>query len=430
MLEKLFALKQRGTDVRTEITAGLTTFMTMVYIVFVNPLILSGIPALQDSKAALAAATCLTAAVPTLAMGLWTNTPFALASGMGLNGILVATCLGKGIPWQTMMGVVVIEGLIIAVLVLTRTREAIMQVIPLSLKRAIAAGIGLFITLLGMVNAGFIKAGQGTVLTFGSFHDKQVLVATAGLAITLVLFARRWRAALLLGILATTLIALATHTVTLPQHLILRPTFTTFGHADVRAALHPVFWSIILAFVMSDFFDAMGTIIGVGHQAGLVDKEGRIERLRDILLVDGLAAAWGGLCGASSATTYIESASGVGQGGRTGLTSVVVGLLFLVSLFFAPLVSLVPAQATAPALIIVGFLMLSHVREIAFDRLEEGLPAFLTLISIPLTYSIARGIGYGFITYLLILMAQGRWRDIRPLLVVVALLFAISFALE
>jgi AGZA family xanthine/uracil permease-like MFS transporter len=432
MLEKRFALTQRQTNARTEIGAGVTTFMTMAYIIFVNPLILSNIPALSGSKTALAAATCLASAIPTLAMGLWTNTPFALASGMGLNAVLVGLCRTQHVSWQTAMGVVVVEGLVITLLVLTRTREAIMHAIPLSLKRAISVGIGLFITLLGMVQAGLVKTGtpETTPLTFGSFHDKGVLVATAGLAITMTLFTLRWRSALLLGIALTTLIALAAGVVRAPAQFFTQPSFTTFGQADVLGALSPALWATILAFLMSDFFDTMGTVIGVGQQAGLVDTEGRLPRLREILLVDSLAAAWGGICGASSTTTYIESASGVGEGGRTGLTAVVVGLLFLVALFFAPLVSIVPPQATAPALIVVGFLMLAHVRDIPFDRLEEALPAFITLISIPLTYSIARGIGYGFIAYLLLLLAQRRWREINPLLVVVSLLFALSFALE
>ncbi|HZO89473.1 MAG TPA: NCS2 family permease [Chthonomonadaceae bacterium] len=432
MLERYFRLRQRGTDVRTELTAGLTTFMTMAYIIFVNPLILSNIPGLKHSVPALAAGTCLAAAVPTLLMGLWTNTPYALAPGMGLNGVLAfGVCLKNGVPWPTAMGIVVVEGLIIALLVLTRTREAIMNAIPLSLKQAISVGIGLFITLLGMVNAGLVKMNSPAApLTYGSFHDKAVLVATAGLAITLILFTLRWRSALLLGIILTTLIALAARVAVPPKTLLTQPDFSTFGKANVLAALNPALWATILAFIMSDFFDAMGTIIGVGRQAGLVDKEGRLPRLRDILFVDGLAAMWGGICGASSTTTYIESASGVGEGGRTGLTSAVVGVLFLVALFFAPLVSVVPAQATAPALIVVGFLMLAHVREIPFERLEESLPAFITLISIPLTYSIARGIGYGFIAYLLLLLARGRWREINPLLVVVSALFALSFTLE
>ncbi|HLK61516.1 MAG TPA: NCS2 family permease [Chthonomonadaceae bacterium] len=435
MLERLFTLRERGTGARTEVMAGLTTFMTMAYIIFVNASILSNVPGLKNSQPALAAATCLAAAIPCLLMGLWTNSPFALAPGMGLNGVLVyGVCLGHGVPWQTAMGIVVVEGAVIALLVLTRTREAIMTAIPLALKRAISVGIGLFITLLGLVDGGFVKMNiKEAPLTFGSFHDRGVLVATAALAITLALFALRVRASLLLGILAGTLIALATGVAHLPEgaHLFSQPGLTTFGHADFLTVLgHPALWATVLAFVMSDFFDTMGTVIGVGQQADLLDEKGRLPRLREILFVDGLAALWGGVCGASSVTTYIESASGVGVGGRTGLTTVVVGLLFLAALFLSPLVGVVPPVATASALIVVGFLMLSAVRDIPFDRIEEALPAFITLVTIPFTYSIARGIGYGFITYLLLMLAQRRWREINPLLVVVSLLFALTFALE
>jgi AGZA family xanthine/uracil permease-like MFS transporter len=383
----------------------------------------------------LAAATCLAAAIPCLLMGLWTNAPFALAPGMGLNGVLVfSVCLKNHVPWQTAMGIVVLEGLIIALLVLTRTREAIMKAIPLSLKRAISVGIGLFITLLGLVNGGLVKMNiKDAPLTFGSFHDPATVVATVGLAITLALFALRVRAALLLGILAGTLVALANGVAHAPDwsHLLSQPSFATFGHADIMAVLrHPALWVTVLAFIMSDFFDAMGTIIGVGQEAGLVDAQGQLPRLRDILFVDGLAALWGGVCGCSSATTYIESASGVEEGGRTGLTAVTVGMLFLAALFLSPLAGVVPAAATAPALIVVGYLMLRAVRDIPFDCVEEALPAFITLVTIPFTYSIARGIGYGFITYLLLLLVQRRWREINPLLVLVSLLFAYTFWLD
>ncbi|HEY3265977.1 MAG TPA: NCS2 family permease [Armatimonadota bacterium] len=431
MLERVFQLTGRGTNARTEVEAGITTFLTMAYIIFVNPLILSNVPGLEGQRAALVAATCLAAAIPTLAMGLFTNTPYALAPGMGLNSVLTyAVCLKQGVPWQTAMGVVAVEGILIAVLVLTRTREAIMNAIPLSLKRAISVGIGLFITLIGMVDAGLVKIGVAAApLTYGPFHDPKVLVATAGLGLTLAFFALRWKSALLLGIVGTTALALMVGVSKPPTAVMQAPVFTTMFHADVMAALKPALWATILAFVMSDFFDAMGTIIGVGQQAGLVDERGRLPRLREILFIDGLAATWGGLCGSSSTTTYIESASGVAEGGRTGLTAVTVGLLFLLALFFAPLVSVVPAQATAPALIIVGFLMLGHVKEIPFDRVEEGVPAFITMITIPFTYSIARGIGFGFISYLLMLVVQGQWRRINPLLVIVSLLFALSFTL-
>lgn len=430
MLERLFALSQRHTSVRTELTAGLTTFMTMAYIIFVNAGILSNIPALKNSVPALAAATCLAAAIPTLVMGLWTNTPFALAPGMGLNAALAfGLCLGQGLPWQTAMGVVVVEGLVITAFVLTGAREAIMEAIPLALKRSISVGIGLFIALLGLVDAGIVRMGIPTApLTYGSFHDKGVLVAAVGILLTFALFSLRWRSALLLGIVLTTLLALAVGVAKPPTQFVQFPAFTTFGKADILGALRPGLWGFVLAFMMSDFFDTMGTLIGVGQQAGLVDAKGRLSRLRDLLLVDSLAAVWGGLCGASSSTTYIESASGVAEGGRTGLTSVTVGALFLAALFFSPLVSVVPPQATAPALVVVGFLMLASVREIPFDKLDESLPAFVTLLTIPLTYSIAHGIGFGFITYLLLLVVQRRWKEINPLLVVVTFLFAISFA--
>jgi AGZA family xanthine/uracil permease-like MFS transporter len=406
--------------------------MTMAYIIFVNPSVLGNIPALAENGPALAAATCLAAALPCLLMGLWTNTPLALAPGMGLNAtVAFGLCLGKGISWQTAMGVIVVEGLIITLLVLTRTREAVMDAIPLPLKQAISVGIGLFIALIGLVNSGLIRMNIATApLTFGSFQDRGVQVAALGLLLTIVLFALRWRASLLLGIIATTLIALSVGVQKPPALLYQLPAFSTFGRFDLPGALQAGLWSSILAFLMSDFFDTMGTVIGVGQQANLVDQEGRVARLRDILLVDSLAAVWGGVCGASSCTSYIESASGVAVGGRTGLMTVTVGVLFLLSLFLAPLVGIVPPQATAPALILVGFLMFASVREIAFDRMEESLPAFVTILTIPLTYSIAHGIGYGFLTYLIVLLAQRRWRDLNPILIGISLLFTLSFALE
>lgn len=433
MLERIFQMRARGTNTRTELEAGLTTFLTMAYIIFVNPLVLSNIPALKDQIPALVAATCLAAAVPCLLMGLWTNSPFGLAPGMGLNGVLAfGIVLTHGATWQTAMGVVVLEGIIIAILVLTRLREAVMDSIPVALKQAISVGIGLFITMLGLVNAGMVKmsGNPGSPLTFGSFREPTVMVATAGLAITMVFFLWRWKSALLAGIGLTTLISLVAGVSPVPDRLVQMPDFRLFGQADVASAFTVAMFPFVLAFLMSDFFDTMGTVIGVGQQAGLVDERGRIPRMRDVLLVDSLAAIWGGLCGASSSTTYVESASGVAEGGRTGLTTVTVGLLFLFALFFSPIVGVVPAQATAPALIIVGFLMLRQVRDIPFDNVAEALPAFLTLITIPLTYSISRGIGVGFLSYLLLLVAQRRYREINPFLLLVSALFLLAFALE
>ncbi|MCS6775670.1 MAG: NCS2 family permease [Chloroherpetonaceae bacterium] len=431
-MEKHFALRERGTTVAREIMAGLTTFLTMAYIIFVNAQVLSNIPALKGSVPALAAATCLAAAIPTLLMGLWTNMPLALAPGMGLNGALAfGLCLGRGVSWQTAMGVIVVEGILITLLVLVGLRESILRAIPLALRHAIAAGIGLFLALLGMVNAGLVRMNLPSApLTFGNVHDRGVQVAIIGAVITFALFALRWRAALLAGILIATVLALLTGVAKPPEVWLQVPDFATFGQADVVGALQPALWASVLAFLMSDFFDSMGTVLGVGREAGLTGPEGEVPRLREVLLVDSCAAWWGGLCGASSATAYIESASGVAEGGRTGLTAVTVGVLFLASLFFAPLAGVVPPQATAAALIVVGFLMLKSVRDIAFDRVEEALPAFVTLITIPFTYSIARGIGYGFISYVVILCALRRWRDLHPLMVGVTLLFALAFALE
>ncbi len=431
MLQRLFYLRERQTTLRVELTAGITTFMTMAYIIFVNTSILRKIPGLGSDGVAIAAATCLAAAIPTLMMGLFTNTPYALAPGMGLNGVLTFTvCIGNHVPWQTAMGVVCLEGLIIMVLVLSRTREAVMQAIPLDLKRAISVGIGLFIALLGMMNAGLthVDASAG-ILAPGSLHDKAVLLGAVGLAITIVLYVLSVRGSLLIGIVITTIIALITHMSTIPAStaLLTVPQFTTMFHANILGALQPGMWATILAFVMSDFFDAMGTVIGVGQQAGLVDDQCKMPQLRSVLLVDGFAAMWGGICGTSSATTYIESASGVAEGGRTGLTSVVVGCLFMLALIIAPLVQIVPAQATAPALIIVGFLMLATVTKIDWSNVETAVPAFITIATIPFTYSISRGIGMGFISYIIIMLARRKAASISPILVVVAGLFVVSF---
>lgn len=430
MLSRFFQLKERGTDVRTELLAGATTFMTMAYIIFVNPAILSnaGMPV-----SATAAATCIGAAIPTLAMGLATNYPFALAAGMGINSAVVSMALSRGMSWQAAMGVIVVEGLLIALLVLVGLREAVMRAIPMNLKRAIGVGIGLLIALIGMQNAGWIvHPDKGSILTFGSFHNKATLVATAGVAITAVLLAWRVKGGLLLGILATTIIALLVGEAKVPKSsaVLALPDFSTFGQADVLGVLKFSFAAAIFSFLIVDFFDTMGTVIGVGEQAGFVDEKGNLPHLSRVLLIDSLAAAWGGICGGSSTTTYIESAAGVSEGGRTGLTSVVVGLLFLLALFISPIVGMVPAVATAPVLIVVGFLMICIVKDISFDNIEESFPAFLTLIVMPLTLSISHGIGYGFIAYTLMKLARGKFREIHPLMAAISVVFAVSFALQ
>jgi adenine/guanine/hypoxanthine permease len=432
VLERLFGLTERGTTVRREVLAGAVTFLTMAYIIAVNPLILqnAGLPV-----PATVAMTCIAAAVPTLLMGLWANWPLALAPGMGLNALLTFNLvLGHKVSWQVGMAVVFIEGVVIALLVLAGVREKVLRGIPDSLKAGIAVGIGLFIALIGMQQAGWIVKSDATMITAGTFKDPKTLVATAGLLVTAALMLRNIPGALLLGILATTAFAgiataLGTPLLKAPTAVLAAPDLSTFGKLDIAGALTLELLAVAFAFLISDFFDTMGTVVAVGKQAGLAGKNGELPRLNRVLLVDSLAAAWGGLCSASSVTSYIESASGVAQGGRTGLTAVVAGLLFLFALFFAPLIATLPQTVTAPTLIVVGFLMLSQIREIDFNRPEEAFAAFLTLVSIPLTFSIARGIALGFLAYVLLSLLRGRAREISPLLWMVALFFAVSLAL-
>ena len=435
-----------------EVRAGLTTFMVMAYIIFVNPAILSfaGIPPLAGqgpSFAATQAATCLVAGALTIAMGLATNYPLAIASGMGINAVvafqLVATLK---LPWTAAMGVVLLEGLAITVLVLTGFREAIMHAIPVTLKRAIGVGIGLFILFIGLGAAGIVKPGPpGVPVTLGDLTAAPVAVALFGLLLTVWLTARRWSGALLVGILVSTALAIAVNAATgggafplpgqavWPAALVAGPDFSSLGAGfdfSVFARLGLITALVtIFSLMLSDFFDTMGTVIGIGGEAGWLTPAGRLPRLNRVLLVDSLGAVAGGAAGASSATTYIESAAGVAAGARTGLASVVTGACFLLALFFAPLAGVVPAQATAPALIVVGYLMSRMVREIPFDDFEEGFPALLTLTMMAFTYSITNGIGAGFVSYCFIKLVRGRGREVAPMMYAAALAFVIYFAL-
>jgi AGZA family xanthine/uracil permease-like MFS transporter len=452
VLERWFELSRRGGTVGGEVRGGLTTFMVMAYIIFVNPAILSfaGIPALQGqgpSFAATQAATCLVAGGMTIAMGLATNYPLALASGMGLNAVvafqLVATLK---LPWTAAMGVVLLEGLVIAVLVLTGFREAIMHAIPLSLKRAIGVGIGLFILFIGLGSAGIVKPGPpGVPVTLGDLTAAPTAVALGGLLLTVWLTARRFVGALLVGILVSTVAAIAVNTATggrafpvpgqavWPVTLVAWPDLSSLGAGfdlSVFARLGLITALVtIFSLMLSDFFDTMGTVIGVGGEAGWLAPDGRLPRLNRVLFVDSLAAAAGGAAGASSATTYIESAAGVAAGARTGLASLVTGACFLLALFFAPLAGVVPAQATAPALIVVGYLMSRVVREIPFADFEEGFPALLTLTMMAFTYSITNGIGAGFVSYCFVKLVRGRGDEVAPMMYVATLAFVVYFAL-
>ncbi len=452
MLERWFDLRARGTTVGTEVLAGITTFMVMAYIIFVNPAILnfSGIKDLQGMGPGFAptlAATCLVAGVMTILMGLLSNYPFAVASGMGLNAVVAFQLIvGLKLPWSAAMGVIFLEGLAITVLVLTGFREAVMHAIPTSLKRAIGVGIGLFILFIGLYSGGLVKQGPpGVPVTLGDLNSLPVLVTLIGLFLTVALMALRIKGALLIGILLTTLVAILVNaasgytaftlpgTAVVPRQLLAWPDFSTFGRGlDVS-----VFWRIgvvaaivsIFSIMLADFFDTMGTVIGIAGEAGWLDPQGRLPRLREILLVDSLAAVFGGFSSASSATTYIESAAGVSEGGRTGLTSVVTGLLFFLALFFSPLAEVVPPQATAAALIVVGFLMCSIVKDIPFGDFEEGFPSLMTLVVMPFTYSITNGFGAGFITYAFIKVIRGKTHELHGMMLATAVAFVIYFAL-
>ena len=446
MLGGFFRFSERGTNIRTEVLAGLTTFMTMAYIVFVNPAILgtegTGLP-----LTGVFFATCVAAAAACIAMGLFANYPVALASGLGLNAIVAFTLiLGLGLTWQQAMAVVVLEGLLVTILVLTNLREAVMNAIPMSLKFAIAVGIGLFIAFIGLKNGGIVVQNPATYLALGDFTQGPVVLALFGLVVTLALVARGVRGGILIGIVLTGVVGMIFGIVPLPGGVVdFRFDTSTIGGGvlAIPEVLQISLIPVIFALFMTDFFDTMGTVIAVGQEGKLLDEEGRPPHLKRILLVDSLAAAGGGAAGASSVTSYIESGAGVAEGGRTGFTSVVVGLLFLLALPFSPLISVfggsipVPgpqgegeifvSPVTAPALIVVGFLMITAVRFIPWDDFDEAIPAFLTILTLPLTFNISYGIGFGFIAYVLIKLSRGRPGEVHPLLYGAALLFALAF---
>ncbi|MCX6151354.1 MAG: NCS2 family permease [Ignavibacteriales bacterium] len=437
MLEKFFKLKEHNTNFKTEVLAGATTFMTMAYIIFVNPNILkdAGLPFEPT-----VVSTCLVAAIVTIMIGVFTNYPFALAAGMGLNAFLVyGVVIGMKVPWQVGMGMIFIEGIIIAILVLTNFREAIMDAIPMNLKKAIGVGIGLFIVFIGLKDAGIVTGHPVTFVALGNIKSAGVLVATIGIFITALLIVKKIKGALLYGIILTSLIGMifknadGTAITSLPKIIFTdfsQGAFSTIGHLDILGALKWNYAVPIFSFLISDFFDTMGTVILIAGAANFLDAKGKIPRLKNVLLIDSLAAVLGGFFCSSSATTYIESVSGVTAGGRTGLTSVVTGIFFILAIFIAPLIGIVPIQAIAPALIIVGFLMMSIILEINFNSFEEGFPAFLTLITIPLTFSISNGIGIGFISYTVIKLLVGKAKDVHLLMYIATIVFIIDFILK
>jgi adenine/guanine/hypoxanthine permease len=447
-LDRFFKVSERGSTVRTEIIAGFATWLTMAYILFVNPAILGTVPDSNGTTLAFGqvlTVTALAAGIMTLAMGVFANYPFAIAAGLGLNAFVTFTLVAtNGLTWPAAMGVVVAEGILITALVLTGFREAVLNAIPMDLKRAIGIGIGLFIALIGFVEGGVVthpESGTPIVTIAADLTTWPMLVFVAGLAVTAALVARRVRGALLIGILASTALATVINEIaskpiwgdgiaSVPDKVVATPDFGLVGNFSFSFISTLGFWTalaIVLSVMLSDFFDTMGTVIGVGGEAGLLDRDGKLPGINRVLLVDSLAAIAGGVTSSSSNTTYIESAAGVSEGGRTGLTSVVVGLLFLLSLFLSPIAGVIPPEATAPILVIVGYFMMTLVREIDWSDPGIGIPALLTIVVMPFTYSITNGVGAGFLAYAVIALLRGRWRDIHPLMFVVAAVFAWYF---
>ncbi len=451
MLEKLFSLRERQTDVKTEVLAGVTTFMTMAYILFVNPSVLG--TAGMDKNAVLLA-TAIGAGLVTIMMGVFVNYPIAQAPGMGLSAFYAFTVvIGMGVPWQTALGAVFISGLIFIALTVTRVRQLLVEGIPASLKYAITAGIGLFITIIGLKLSGLMTIrlslipptleklvaakGNGTpahfetMIELGSLAEPQVLLAVFGLLLIGVLTARKMRGAILAGIVTTTTLAILAGVVKVPPGFspVAVPDFSrnAFLALDIWGALNMGLVTIIFTFTFVELFDTMGTLVGTATKAGLMDKHGRFPGIGKAMLVDATGVSLGAVLGTSTITSFIESAAGIGVGGRTGLTAVTCGLLFLLALFFTPLAGLIPDAATAPALIIVGAMMMEGARHIDFADLSEGLPAFLTITLMPFTYSIANGISAGLVFYPLLKLATGRGREVHWIVYVMAALVVIRF---
>lgn len=451
MFEKLFKLKQNGTNVKTEVMAGITTFMTMAYILAVNPSILSA--AGMDSTAVLLA-TAIASFLATACMAFMANMPFVLSAGMGLNAYLAYTVvIEMGYSWQIALLAVFVEGLIFIVLSLTNVREAIFNAIPLTLKRGVSVGIGLFIAFIGLQNAG-LAVDASTLVTITSFtenfntHGICALLAIIGLIITAVLHIRNVKGSILLGIVATWVIGIICQLIGIyvptPEagfYSIIPTSFVsadfsalgkTFGqcfNVDFGAVKILDFIVVVFAFLFVDLFDTLGTLIGVATKANMLDKDGRLPSIKPALLADAIGTTAGAVLGTSTITTFVESASGVSTGGRTGLTAMVAGILFLLSTLFAPLFTAIPSFATAPALIMVGFLMVSSVTEIRFDddNLTEAIPAYIAIIAMPMFYSISEGISLGIISYVLLNVFTGKAKKVKPLMYVLAVLFILKY---
>ncbi|MEJ7726231.1 MAG: NCS2 family permease [Actinomycetes bacterium] len=461
-LDGYFSISLRGSTVERELRGGLATFFTMAYIVVLNPLIIGTVPDADGEILGIptvAAVTALVAGVLTIAMGVIGKYPFAIATGLGLNAF-VAFGIASRMSWADAMGLVVLEGLVITVLVLTGFRTAVFHAIPAHLKTAIGVGIGLFIALIGFVDAGFVRrTGVGPVpVELGvatQLRGWPTLVFVLGLLLTIVLVVRKVKGAILIGIVATTVLAIIVEAIAdigpafspdgvnpvgwqlnvpaLPDEVVSTPDLSLLGQFSLFGGFAEVgvvtALLIVFTLMLADFFDTMGTVVGVGGEAGLLDENRNLPGIDRVLLVDSVAAVAGGAASTSSNTTYIESAAGVGEGARTGLASVVTGALFLLAMLFTPLVRIIPFEAATPALVVVGFLMFAQIRTIDLSDYAIAIPTFLTVVVMPFTYSITNGIGAGFVSYAVIRLAQGRIREVHPLLWIVAALFIVYFAI-
>jgi adenine/guanine/hypoxanthine permease len=425
-IERYFQFQELGTNWRTEILAGCTTFVTMAYIIFVNPAILheTGMP-----LTAVVAATCLCAAFGSVLMGLLARYPIALAPGMGLNAYFTYSVVkGLGVPWETALGAVFLSGVAFLILTAAGVRQMIVSAIPFELYSAVAVGIGLFIAFIGLHNSGIIMASKETLVTMGNLRNPNTLLAIFGLLLIASLMAWKIRGAILIGILATTAAGVVFGLVRWqPQTYSFHDITATAFHLDIRGALSYGLVEIVFVFLFVDLFDNVGTLVAVGKQARLFDQANQIPRINRILFSDAAATIVGSLAGTSTVTSYIESAAGVAAGGRSGVTAITTGVLFLMAMFIAPVVGAIPAAATAPALIVVGSLMIAHAAEIPWSNPLISVPAFLTIITIPLTFSIANGLAFGFVAYTVLKIARGEFRSVNWLVYVLTILFIARF---
>ena len=434
-MDKFFKVKERGSSTGRELRAGLTTFLAMAYIIAVNPPLLE---AAGIAPAAAVTSTCVGAGIMTICMGLFSNRPLACASGMGINAIFAFTLAAvAGGDWHAASAVVFIEGIAILLLVLCGLREAIMDAIPVSLRHAISVGLGLFIAMIGLKDGGIIVADESTMVALGDVFSPTFIVGLVSLVATIVLYALNVKGSLLLGIIIAVIVGIPLGVTQMPTAIVSGLDFSSFGAPFLtdeqgvmgiaKAVTNPTLLVLAFSLMMSDFFDTMGTAMAVAKQGEFLNEDGSVEDIKQILIVDSAAAAVGGLTGASSLTTFVESASGAADGGRTGLTSITTGIIFIIAAFFSPLISIVSSAATCGALVFVGFLMMTDVMDIDWTDLLEGLPAFLIIAGIPFTYSISNGIGFGFIAYVLVAAITGKLKKVKPLMWVAFLAFIVYF---